>query len=80
MLLNPKKFQSACPDKVSQQIMQKTIAFFERKGKRRIKEDDQWRVWYDDFLQFVKENKIFATLLTPAAYNPPGTLGHLEEL
>lgn len=70
MLLNPKKFQSACPDELSREIMQKTIAFFERKGKRRLKEDDQWRVWYDDFLQFVKENRIFATLLTPSRYNP----------
>jgi acyl-CoA dehydrogenase len=68
MLFNPKTFTSTCPDERSREIMQKTIAFFERKGKRRLKEDDQWRVWYDDFLQFIKENKIFATLLTPAEY------------
>jgi len=70
MLLNPKTFQSACPDETSREIMKKTIAWFERKGKRRLKEDDQWRVWYDDFLQFIKENQIFAKLLTPSKYNP----------
>lgn len=70
MLLNPNNFQSSCPDQVSREIMRNTVNFFERKGKRRLKDDDQWRVWYDDFLQFVKENKIFSTLLTPSQYNP----------
>jgi len=48
--------------------MRKTIDFFERKGKQRIKSDDQWCVWYDDFIQFLKDNRIFATLLTPSRY------------
>ncbi|HET6488442.1 MAG TPA: acyl-CoA dehydrogenase [Syntrophales bacterium] len=48
--------------------MRKTIDFFERKGKQRIKYDDQWCVWYDDFIEFLKDNKIFATLLTPSKY------------
>ena len=71
MLLNPKKFQSECPDEKSREVMRKTIEFFEKKGKRRLKEDDNWRVWYADFLQFIKENKIFATLLTPSGYGAP---------
>jgi len=71
MLLNPKKFQSGCPDEKSRDIMLKTIEFFERKGKKRLKDDDHQRVWYTDFLQFVKENKIFATLLTPSGYGEP---------
>jgi len=37
--------------------MRKTIDFFERKGKQRIKNDDQWCVWYDDFIQFLKDNR-----------------------
>ena len=81
MLLNPKTFQSACPDETSREIMKKTIALFERKGKRRLKEDDQERVWYADFLEFVKENQIFATLLTPSEYGAPGcALGHVAQL
>ena len=48
--------------------MLKTVAFFEKKGKRQLKHDDHERVWYADFLEFVKREKIFATLLTPAPY------------
>lgn len=68
MLLNPKKFVSACPDEASRDIMAKTINFFETKGKGRLKKDDHERVWYADFLEFVKKEKIFAALLTPSAY------------
>jgi len=48
--------------------MLKTIEFFERKGKGRIKEDYHARVWYADFLDFVKEEQIFATMCTPEGY------------
>jgi len=49
-------------------MMLKTIAFFEGKGLRKIKEDDQSRAWYADFLEFQKQERLFATLLTPSAY------------
>jgi acyl-CoA dehydrogenase len=68
MLLNPKTENFNHLDERSRQIMEKTIAFFEGKGKQGVKEDHFNRVWYDDFLSFVKENKIFANLLTPPAY------------
>ena len=48
--------------------MVKTIAFFENKGKQKLKKDDRERVWYEDLLQFNKDNQIFSTLLTPAGY------------
>ncbi len=70
MLLNPKEHVSICPDEQSKEIMRKTINFFETKGKRRLKQDDHERVWYADFLEFVKKEKIFAALLTPSAYGP----------
>ena len=68
MLLNPKTASFDHLDEHSRDIMAKTISFFEDKGKARCKEDYHNRVWYDDFLEFVSENRIFATLLTPAAY------------
>ena len=68
MLLNPKKKNFAHLDARSKEIMLQTIAFFENRGKARLKHDDHERVWYADFLEFVKEKRIFATLLTPAAY------------
>lgn len=67
-LLNPKQHQRNYSDEVTRQIMLKTIAFFEEKGKAKVKKDDYDRVWYADFLAFVKEEKVFATLLTPAQY------------
>ena len=68
ILLDPKKHDRYYPDARSREIMRKTIAFFENKGKRRIKKDDRERVWYADFIQFIRENEIFATLLTPSSY------------
>ncbi|MCP4140055.1 MAG: acyl-CoA dehydrogenase [Chloroflexi bacterium] len=67
-LLNPKNYERYYPDEESQQIMEKTIAFFESKGKAKIKEDDHERTWYADFIEFVKEEKIFSSLLTPEKY------------
>ncbi|MBM4331833.1 MAG: acyl-CoA dehydrogenase [Deltaproteobacteria bacterium] len=68
ILLNPKKHNRYYPDQKSREIMLKTIDFFESKGKGKLKADDHARVWYADFLDFVKKEKIFATLLTPSTY------------
>jgi acyl-CoA dehydrogenase len=68
ILLNPKQHNRYYPDAKSRDIMLKTIEFFENKGKAKIKEDDRKRVWYSDFLEFQKEHKIFAQLLTPSQY------------
>jgi len=67
-LLNPKKHDRYYPDERSREIMLKTIEFFENKGKAKIKEDDHKKVWYSDFIEFQKKNKIFAQLLTPEPY------------
>lgn len=68
ILLNPKNHNRKYTDARSTEIMLKTIEFFEQKGKQKIKQDDHERVWYADFLEFVKQEKIFAHLLTPPAY------------
>ena len=70
MLLNPKKLDRYYPDERSREIMRKTVEFFETKGLDQIKHDDHERVWYEDFLAFVKREKVFATLLTPPQYAP----------
>ena len=72
MLFNPKEEQFDHLDERSREIMIKTINFFETKGKKRLKEDHHQRVWYDDFLQFLKKEGIFATLLTPTQYGREG--------
>jgi len=68
ILLNPKKHARPYRDEETRELMLKTIDFFEKKGKQKLKEDDRNRVWYDDFLEFVKDNEIFYTLLTPEQY------------
>jgi acyl-CoA dehydrogenase len=68
ILLQPKKHDRKYPDERSREVMLKTIAFFEAKGKERLKQDDHAAVWYEDFLDFVREERIFATMCTPAGY------------
>ena len=68
MLLNPKALRRPYRDEKSRQIMLHTVDFFEHKGKARVKEDDRQRVWYGDFLDFQKRERVFATLLTPSGY------------
>ena len=69
LLLNPSRRPGGrYPDERSDEIMRKTIEFFERKGKRALKDDDRDRVWYSDLLDFFKKERVFATLLTPEQY------------
>ena len=71
ILLNPRQHARYYADERSKEIMLHTIDFFERKGKRKLKEDDNNRTWYADFLEFQKGERLFATLLTPAGYGGP---------
>ena len=68
LLLNPKHHVRKYPDDASRQIMLDTIEFFEGKGRGKLKKDDHERTWYADFLEFQKEHRLFARLLTPAQY------------
>lgn len=68
VLLNPKEETYPQLDKCSADLLKKTIAFFEGRGKAKLKEDDHERRWYADFLAFEKKEKLFATFLTPEGY------------
>lgn len=67
-LLNPKLFAKSYPDPETREIMLKTIDFFEGLGLARLKADYESRHWYVEFLNFNRQHKIFATLLTPKGY------------
>jgi len=71
ILLNPRTLGRHYPDARSAEVMQKTVAFFEAKGKTRLKADYHAHVWYADFLDFVRRERIFATMCTPAGYGAP---------
>ncbi len=64
-LLNPATETFDHLDPESRKIMRKTIDYFESRGKKKLKSDYHERLWYDDFIEFLKENRILATLLTP---------------
>ncbi|MCP5067732.1 MAG: acyl-CoA dehydrogenase [bacterium] len=66
ILLDPKNLDRAYPDERSSEIMRKTVDFFESKGKQKLLEDFYDRPWYADFLEFVRKERIFASMCTPA--------------
>lgn len=66
ILLNPTRRQRADADARTAEVMRATIGFFESKGKDALLADYYARGWYADFLDFVKANRIFATMCTPA--------------
>lgn len=68
LLFNPLKHDRVYADPKTREMMQKVIDFFESKGLENIKSDWHERVWNYDFVEFMKENKVFATLMTPAGY------------
>jgi acyl-CoA dehydrogenase len=68
ILLNPKTHRRPYHDERSRAIMLKTIEFFEKRGKKRLKADDHARAWYAEFLEFVKCEELFFSLLTPTEY------------
>ena len=48
-------------------LTRKIVEFFERKGVPTIKEEDRIEHWYEDWLTFQAENRIYASLLAPGA-------------
>lgn len=67
-LLDPNHLDRPYPDERSREVMRKVVAFFEERGKTRLVQDGHAAVWYADFLAFVKRERIFATMCTPAGY------------
>jgi len=67
-LFHPQRRDRNYADERSEELMAATIDFFEEKGLERIKEDDRAAVWYQDFIDFVGEKRIFASMCTPSGY------------
>jgi len=72
LLLNPHQLDRPYPDARSKEIMEKTVAFFEKKGLTKLKSDYNGAVWYADFLEFCKEEGILSSMMTPAQHGKPG--------
>ncbi|MBP2478115.1 acyl-CoA dehydrogenase [Crossiella equi] len=67
VLFNPDSYDPKHLDEESRRLLRATIEWFEARGKRRLLADALDRVWYTEFLDFVKREKLFATFNTPAA-------------
>lgn len=68
MLFNPKKHNIEYQDPKTRELMQKVIDFMENKGLKSIKKDWHDKVWNYEFVEFMKENQVMATLMTPSGY------------
>ena len=68
-LLQPRKYRSLMADPGSRAIMEKTISFFEKMGKKRLLDDYTKKVWYSEFVEFIGKERIFSKLLTPGRYS-----------
>src|SRR2546421_12982579 len=47
------------------------IEFFEAKGIRALKQEDRAEQWYEDWLSYQNEHRIYASLLTPNSPSRP---------
>jgi acyl-CoA dehydrogenase len=61
-LFHPHHRERSYPDARSEEVMARTIEFFETKGLAAVKADDHAAVWYQDFVDFVGRERIFATM------------------
>jgi len=80
VLFNPKTFTGKDLDPETRALFFKTIDWFEKKGLNALKQDDMHYRWYDDFIRFQKEEKLFATLLTPSGYGKENSCYDLKRI
>ncbi len=66
-LFNPRTFDASGFDEETRRVLLATIEWFEQRGKVALKQNHHDRTWYADFLDFIARERVFATLLTPAA-------------
>lgn len=79
-LFNPRTADRTPTDDVTKRIVQSTVAYFEGRGKASVRADFHAKHWYADFLSFVKRERIFADVLTPAESGVPGATWNTRRL
>jgi acyl-CoA dehydrogenase len=68
LLFNPNTYDPSHFDPETRRQLRAVIEWFEGRGKARLLRDDLEAAWVSDFLEFIKQEKIFATFLTPSEY------------
>jgi len=68
LLFDPNTYDPSHFDPETRRQLRAVIDWFEGRGKVRLLRDDLEATWVSDFLDFIKQEKIFATFLTPSEY------------
>ena len=68
LLFNPNTYHPVQFDAQTQRQLRAVIDWFEARGKAKLLRDDLDAVWVSDFLEFIKQERIFATFFTPSEY------------
>jgi acyl-CoA dehydrogenase len=53
--------------------VRKLVEFFEAKGLRALKDEDRHEQWYDDWVAYQAEHRLYATLLSPKQHSTSGS-------
>jgi acyl-CoA dehydrogenase len=68
LLFDPNAYDPSNFDPETRRQLRAVIDWFEGRGKAKLLRDDLEAAWVSDFLDFIKQEKIFATFLTPSEY------------
>jgi acyl-CoA dehydrogenase len=68
LLFDPNTYDPSHFDPETRRQLRAVIDWFESRGKVKLLRDDLEAAWVSDFLEFIKQEKIFATFLTPSEY------------
>jgi acyl-CoA dehydrogenase len=68
LLFDPNAYDPSHFDPETRRQLRAVIDWFEGRGKARLLRDDLEAAWVSDFLDFIKQERIFATFLTPSEY------------
>jgi acyl-CoA dehydrogenase len=68
LLFDPNTYDPSHFDPETRRQLRAVIDWFEGRGKAKLLSDDLEAAWVSDFLDFIKQERIFATFLTPSEY------------
>jgi acyl-CoA dehydrogenase len=68
LLFDPNTYDPSHFDPETRRQLRAVIDWFEGRGKAKLLRDDLEAAWVSDFLDFIKQERIFATFLTPSEY------------
>src|SRR6201997_374304 len=68
LLFNPNTYDPSHFDAETRRQLRAVSDWCEHRGKTKLLRDDLEAAWVSDFLDFIKQERIFATFLTPSEY------------